>query len=305
MMKRKALGRGLRSLIPEAPPRAPLPRPTPAPGETLRQIDIDQIRPNRSQPRQDFDRENLEELARSMKRQGVLQPIVVRPAPEGTFELVAGERRWRAAQLAQLDKVPAIVREVDDERMLELALIENLQREDLNAIEAALAFQTLIDDLGLTQQEIAERVGKQRTTIANALRLLNLPTAIQEAVRSAKLSAGHARPLLGLSDKRAQMDLAQRIIRDELSVRQVEAIVGRLAADRDGEPERPSGKGGKPDPNVAAAVEALQSALQTRVKIVQGKSGGGRLELQFFSHEEFERVYQLILTAARRASTPE
>jgi len=232
-----------------------------------------------------------------LKQQGVLQPVVVRPRPgDGGFELIAGERRWRAAQIAGLLKIPALVRDVEDERLLELALIENIQREELNPIEAASAFQALIDDLGLSQQEVADRVGKQRATIANSLRLLNLPPAIQEQIQTGQLSSGHAKALASLSSRKEQIDIANSIIKRGHSVRQVEAMVARL---RKVEPglTAPS-KGKEQDPNVAAAAETLQSALGTKVKIHQSKKGG-RIELHFYSTEELERVYQLILEATR------
>jgi ParB family chromosome partitioning protein len=296
-MKRKALGKGLRSLIPEAPPRTAVPTPpaTQPARDGLKQIDIDRISPNREQPRQLFDDQSLEELAQSLKKDGVLQPIVVRPRDDGGFELVAGERRWRAAQIAGLLKIPAVVRDVSDDHLLELALIENLQREELNAIEAAQAFQTLVDELGLSHEEVAQRVGKQRATITNMLRLLNLVPEVQDLVRGGLLGAGHARAIAGLTRRADQIELAQRTVREGLSVRQVESLVAK-------------GKGGpttpreeKPqDPNVAAAAERLQSALQTRVRIVQ-RGKGGRLELHFHDQEELERVYQLILKAATRS----
>ena len=222
--------------------------------------------------------------------------MVVRPAEGGTFELIAGERRWRAAQIAGLLKIPVVIREVADDRLLELALIENLQREELNPIEEATAYQSLINDLGLSQQQAAERVGKQRATVANALRLLNLPIEIQSMVQSGKLTAGHAKSLAGLTDTRAQIDLAKRIVDEGLSVRAVEQLVRR---------SEPTGKKRAAvavtrDPNVVAAEETLQSALGTKVRIAQGRSGAGRLELHFYSAEELDRVYDLVLKAARR-----
>ena len=191
--KRRALGKGLRSLIRERPPQ-PAPKPPVAarPGQGLEQIDLDRISPNPEQPRQQFDQANLEQLAASLRRDGLLQPVIVRPRVDGGFELIAGERRWRAAQLAGLMKIPALIRKVGDEQMLELALIENLQRDDLNPLEAAHAFQSLIDDLGLTQEEVAGRVGKKRATISNILRLLHLPREIQEKIESGELTLGHA-----------------------------------------------------------------------------------------------------------------
>ena len=299
-MKRKALGKGLRSLIPTTPPtvrpaREAQPEPLAA---GLPQIDVDRIQPNRDQPREHFEPTALEELAASLKAQGLLQPVIVRPTHGGRYELIAGERRWRAAQIAGLLKIPAVIRDVSDDKLLELALIENLQREELNALEEARAYQTLIDDLDLTQQDVADRVGKQRATIANALRLLNLPQAVQELIRAGQLSAGHAKALAALANTKAQVELAQRVAREGLSVRVVETLVRRAgqpaATVRAPEPER--------DPNVAAAEDTLQRAVGTKVRILQGKSGAGRLELHFFSGEELDRVYQLILRAAKRRS---
>jgi len=297
-MKRKALGKGLRSLIPEAPPASTTPAaaaPNTAAG--LLQIDIDRIHPNRSQPRQHFEQVQLEELAASIRQEGVLQPVIVRPLRKDEFELIAGERRWRAAQLAGLLKVPAVVREVSDERLLELALIENLQREELSAIEEARAYQTLIDDLGLTQQEVADRVGKQRATVSNALRLLNLPQPVLVMIQDGRLAAGHAKALVALANTKAQVDLAERIAREGLSVRAVESAVARAAA-AEGRPARGASSAVR-DPNVVAAEERLQSALGTKVRIVPGRKGG-RLELYFYSDEELQGFYDTLMRAAQR-----
>lgn len=301
-MKRRALGRGLRSLIPEAATQLGAEHTrsleTDAGHADYLMIDIDRIQPNRQQPRQGFDKEALEQLARSLKEQGVLQPVIVRPLGDG-YELVAGERRWRAAQLAGLLKVPAVVRSSGDGSLLELALIENLQREDLNPLEAAMAFHSLMEDAGLSQQEVAERVGKQRATVANMLRLLDLPPSVQDKVRQDRLTLGHAKALASLSDPAAQHELAERVIREGLSVRQVEKIVSRSGEAGTGKTAR---KSKRLDPNVAAAEETLQRALGTRVRIVLRKKGG-RIELHFFSGDELERVYQLILGAARSPVT--
>lgn len=296
-MKRRALGKGLRSLIPETPPRSVRPRTTgdqPREGVGLRLLDLDKIHPNLAQPRQNFDEQTLEELARSIKHEGILQPVIVRPDQEGEFELIAGERRWRAAQIAGLLKIPALVREVGKERVLELALIENLQRDELNPIEEANAYQTLVDALGLTQQEIAHRVGKQRATIANALRLLNLPPEVQRLIRDGRLSAGHAKALASLSNTKLQVDLAERISTAGLSVREAESLVAKATKSQAAGQTRTAER----DPNVVAAEETLQRAVGTKVRIQQGKRGG-RIELHFYSEEEMERVYQLILEAAR------
>ncbi len=305
-MKRKALGTGLSSLIPQAPVRTPSPVAAPIaappvvaapPGLAETRVDIDRIRPNPRQPRRDFDEVALEELARSLKADGLLQPVIVRPADDGRFELVAGERRWRAAQRAGLLKIPAIVRDVPDERLLELALIENLQREELNAIEEAQAYRVLIEDLKLTQQEVADRVGKQRSTVANALRLLQLAPKVQAMVRDRSLSMGHARAIASLASAGEQLAIAERAVKQGLSVRQVETLVARAAQSKSA---TSAGTDAMPrDPNVDAAEEKLQRALGTKVRIHQGAKGG-RIEVFAFSQEELERVYELLLSAGRR-----
>jgi ParB family chromosome partitioning protein len=300
-MARRALGKGLSSLIPQAPARKRVtrkPEPARPSPDGVQQIDLDRIRPNREQPRKDFDDGSLQELAQSLKNQGVIQPVVVRGLGDGQYELIVGERRWRSAQIAGLLKIPALVRDVSDDKLLELALIENIQREQLNPIEAARAFQSLIDDLGLSHEEIAERVGKQRSTVTNTLRLLNLPPAVQDKIRAGLVSLGHAKALAGLSSPKHQVQIAERIAREALSVRQVETLVGRIMGEAGAARVR---KPGKRDPNVEAAEDSLQRALGTKVRIVQGAKGRGRLELHFFSDEELQRVYQLVLNAAKRS----
>jgi ParB family chromosome partitioning protein len=227
--------------------------------------------------------------------QGVLQPVVVRPLPGGHFELIAGERRWRAAQRAGIHTIPAVVRDVPDEQLLELALIENLQREELNAIEEAEAYRILIDDLDLTQNEVAERVGKQRTTVANALRLLHLPEPVKDMVRSRLISMGHARALLALEDARTIEALAQRIVAEGLSVREVESRAKRPA----GSKPRPGRPTQQADPNVAAAETALQRVLGTKVRI-GGNGKVGRVEVHYHSAEELERIYRIIVDAGKQ-----
>lgn len=300
-MTRKALGRGLSSLIPQAPVRkraVELETDRPIAGG-VQSIDLDQIRPNREQPRKSFDEAALEELAASMRRDGVIQPVVVRPAGDRQYELIVGERRWRAAQKAGLLKIPSIVRDVSDDRLLELALVENLQREELNPIETALAFQSLVDHLGLTQQEVADRVGKERPTVANLLRLLNLPTAVQDGVRSGQLTLGHAKALAALGSPRLQTELAEKIARERLSVRQAEALVNRART----EPTtRGSRKAAERDPNVVAAETGLQRALATKVRIVQSATGQGWIELHFHSDDELERIYQVVAKAAQHGA---
>jgi ParB family chromosome partitioning protein len=305
-MKRKALGKGLRSLIPEASKRRTAPAVTsvetaaPTASETsdpgLRQIDVDRIWPNPNQPRKEFDDVALHELAQSMKRDGLIQPVVVRPAREsGQYELIAGERRWRAAQVAGLLKVPAIVREVADDRLLELALIENLQREDLNPVEAAMAFRTLIDEMGMTQQEVGERVGKERASIANLLRILHLPAAVRDRIKTGDVSVGHAKVLLSVANTELQRRLAERIASEGLTVRQLEAIVKRLGS---GVTASAPARSVERDPNVVAAEEQLQRVLGTKVAIVPGKKGG-RLEIHYYSDEELVRLYELVMKSVQ------
>jgi ParB family chromosome partitioning protein len=293
-MKRKALGKGLSSLLPQnAPTKAAAEKQVRFEG--LTEIDIDMIRPNPRQPRESFEAGALEELSSSLKKQGVLQPIVVRSIVSGGYEIVVGERRWRAAQQAGLLKVPAVVRPIADDQLLETALIENVQRENLNPIEEARAYRAILQEGRLSQEELASRVGKQRATVTNALRLLALPDDVQERIRSGQLSMGHGRALLGLPSAEEQRKLAERAARDRLSVREVETIVAKAG-------RQPTaigrGKVQRRDPNVVAAEEALQSALGTRVRILQG-SKGGRIEIHFHDSDELERVYDLVLEASR------
>jgi len=277
-MKRKALGKGLSSLIPSSIARVPAPTVPPAPSRSAEfRLEVSKIRPNPRQPRRSFDDSRLDELASSMKAQGLLQPVVVRPLPGGQFELIAGERRWRAAQRAGIHQIPAVVRDVPDEKLLELALIENLQREELNAIEEAEAYRILVDDLELTHNEIAERVGKQRTTVANALRLLNLPEIVKDMVRGRLLSMGHARALLALEDAKGIESLARPA----------------GTKPRPGRPTRPV------DPNVAAAESTLQRVLGTKVRIAGG-GAVGRVEIHYHSADELDRVYRLIVDSGKK-----
>lgn len=297
-MKRKALGKGLSSLIPTSIARMPAPTASPVPAfPTELRLEVSKIRPNPRQPRHSFDEAGLDELARSLRTQGLLQPVVVRPLADGRFELIAGERRWRAAQRAGIHRIPAVVRDVPDENLLELALIENLQREELNAIEEAEAYRILIDDLELTQNEVAERVGKQRTTVSNALRLLNLPEAVKTMLRDRVISMGHARALLALEDAKAIESMAHRVVAEGLSVRQVESVAKRPTStkSRPGRLERPV------DPNVAAAETTLQRALGTKVRI-GGDGTKGRVEIYYHSADELDRVYRMLVDAGKSHS---
>ena len=261
----------------------------------FRELDLDLIRPNPEQPRREFDGEALASLAQSLTNQGVLQPILVSEMEDGRYELVSGERRWRAAQLAGLLRIPALVRPVDPKRRLEFALVENLQRENLNPVEVAESYQRLLDETGLTQQEVAERIGKPRTTVTNSLRLLSLPKAVQSKLIDGSVSTGHAKALLGLDRPGRQAELADLVVRQRLSVRQLEALVLKEKNRSDLKVVRKPAQ----DPNVAHAEQELQKALGTKVRIVPAKKGG-RIELHCFSSEELDKMYELVMKAARQ-----
>jgi ParB family chromosome partitioning protein len=283
MTTRRALGRGLSALLPERTPQA---------GETLLELDIERIIPNLDQPRTAFPEEKLEELAQSIREHGILQPVVVRRHGE-MFQIVAGERRWRAAQRAGLHRIPVVIREVPDEQLLELALVENLQREDLTPIEEAQAYRRLMDELGLTQEQIAVRLGKDRTTVANAIRLLRLPSDIQKLVEDQLLSPGHARALLALDREELQRRVAQSVIERGLSVRETERLVRRTLR---GEPVL-VGNTSSADPNVKFAESKLSKLLGTKVRIV-GRGGGGYIEIAYYNAEDLDRLYNQLLQLA-------
>jgi len=288
--KRPALGRGLSALIPMTPPPPAMPEPAPPPQATpdrrAAELDIDLLKPNPVQPRQVMDDAALDALAQSIRSHGVIQPILVRRAGEG-YEIIAGERRWRAAQRAGLLKVPVVYRDVPDDKLLEVALIENIQREDLNPIEEAQAYKRLTDEFHLSQEDVATAVGKDRATIANYMRLLRLPLEIHQDLASRALSMGHARALAGLTDDRAQRRVAREIVSRGLSVRETEALVRREANPPLPPPPR------RVEPNTRAAEERLRLALGTRVRIVR-KGPGGRIEIDFGSEEELQRLYEAL-----------
>ena len=275
--KRPALGRGLSALIPDTP--AP-----PSRGERELDVDIDLLRPNRFQPRTTMDEARIEELSRSIKSNGVIQPIVVRRADTG-YEIIAGERRWRASQRAGLLKVPVVVRDIPDERLLAAALIENIQREDLNPIEEAQAYRRLADEYQLTQDQISDAVGKERSTVANVMRLLKLPPEVRENLSAGSLSMGHARALLALPDEQAQVRLSREIVSRTLSVRETEALVKKAA-----EPAKPREEPQK-DVHTRAAEDKLRFALGTRVRIVR-TGRRGRIEIDFQNEDELHRLYE-------------
>jgi ParB family chromosome partitioning protein len=284
-MNKRPLGRGLSALISTDQ--------SPAGSDEVRELEIDLIRPGQQQPRTTFDQAKLEELAQSIRTTGVIQPILVRPAG-GLFELVAGERRWRAAQMAGLVRVPVIVREIPDEQLLELALIENIQRAELNPIEEANAYKRLIDTLGLTQDEVARRVGRDRTFITNYLRVLKLPTDIQELIEKDRVSFGHARALLGVTDPMTQRRLAQKIVKHNWSVRETERRVKYL--DREQGTSAKSVTEKALDPNLRAAETKLRRTLSTQVRIVPGRAGTpGRLEIEYYDLNDLDRIFNLIV----------
>jgi len=285
--RRSGLGRGLGALIPtgvlgEA-------------GSVLRELPLASIRSSSFQPRSQFDEESLASLAASVREVGVLQPVLVRPAGEESYELIAGERRWRAAKRAGLQSIPAIVRQADDAASLEQALVENLHREDLNALEEAGAYQQLIEDFGLTHEEVATRVGKSRVSVTNALRLFQLPPGIQRLVAEGALSAGHARALLGTPDRAYQEALARRAVAEGLSVRQVEELVRAREASgtRPPEPGRPGegAPGRLRAPGLLELEQLLSERLDTRVKVEMGPRKG-RVVIEFASLEDLERIYR-------------
>jgi ParB family chromosome partitioning protein len=276
--KRPALGRGLSALIPDAP-AAP-----PAASERALEIDIDLLRPNKFQPRTHMDDGRIEELSRSIRSNGVIQPIVVRKTDSG-YEIVAGERRWRASQRAGLLKVPIVVRDVPDDKLLAAALIENIQRENLNPIEEAHAYRRLADEFGMTQEQIAESVGKDRSSVANYVRLLRLPPEIRDHVGGGTLSMGHARALLGLPDDAAQLRIGRDVVARGLSVRETETLVKRTVAPPTDKQDE------QKDVHTRAAEERLRFALGTRVRIVR-RGNGGRLEIDFGDENELHRIYE-------------
>jgi ParB family chromosome partitioning protein len=280
-MTRKALGRGLNALL----------RTVETATAGLEQVALDQIDPNPFQPRRSFPADTLKELADSIRASGVVQPILLRRA-EGRYQLIAGERRWRAARLAGIEAIPAVVRELGDRDALELALTENLLREDLNPVDAAHGYALLQQKHGLSHEEIAERLGLDRSTVTNTLRLLRLPPEVQEMITEGKIFSGHARALLGLESAAAQLQLAQSIVKQGWSVRQVEKLVALEGQ----EPKKESGdrEAPKQDPNLRAAVLEMERALGTRVKIL-GDEKRGKIDISYFSAEDLNRLYEWIV----------
>ncbi len=299
MARRSGLGKGLGALIPS---EAAAPAATDAPAETgMLEVPIADLVPNRYQPRSHFDEEALASLTASIRELGVLQPVLVRRGDDGQFELIAGERRWRAAKRAGLSTIPVVVRTAGDTLSLEQALVENLHREDLNPLEEAAAYQQLLEDFSLTHDEVARRVGKSRAAVSNTLRLFQLPPAVQRLVKDAQLSAGHARALLGSPDRVFQEALARRCVAEQLSVRQVEEAVrqrGGVAAED--KPSRGGGSRLRP-PGLLELEELLSTRLDTRVNVTMGAKRG-KVVIDFASLEDLERIYRAMSTAAETPS---
>ena len=295
---RKALGRGMGALLPTRPPVAVPPAHTEAvtpaaPRETSLQVDIDQIQVNPLQPRRLFQPERLAELAQSIRSNGIIQPLVVRRV-EGHYQLVAGERRWRAAKLAEVTQVPVVVREIPDDRLLEITLIENIQREDLNAIETAVAFARMSSELHLNAEQIGLRTGKDRTTVINLMRLLQLPQDLQQLVSEGKLTAGHGRCLLSLPKPELMREVAEKAVEGAWSVRQTERTCAKMTG-----PQQPKHVDEvKIDPNVKAAIQELERKLGTRIHVKEGAKGKGKLEIEYYSAEDLDRIYDTIMGEA-------
>ncbi|TSA40529.1 MAG: ParB/RepB/Spo0J family partition protein [Verrucomicrobiales bacterium] len=276
--------------VPATVPHAVIPAPAPVSRDAVRRVPVGHVKPCAFQPRKDFPPDALRELSDSIREQGIVQPLIVRPIGNN-FELIAGERRWRAAQLAGLTEVPVIVREADDRAVLELALIENLQRENLNAIEEALGYAQLVSQFQLTQELVATKVGKSRAVVANALRLLKLPGEVQNFIRDGRLSVGHAKVILGLANPIQQGEAAERVIKEGLNVRQAEGLIAKLQS-RDGKP-KPAKVSLPTDAHVANLENKIRERLGTKVSLRYTK-GKGSVEISFYSDAELEGVLQAL-----------
>ncbi len=289
--QRKALGKGLSALLPTRPIAVAEPtKEPPAVTEGAHRIPIHVIDPNPVQPRRVFQADTLQQLAQSILQHGIIQPLVVRLHGD-RYQLVAGERRWRAARIAGLKDVPAVIQEISDDRLLEITLIENVQREDLNPIELAVAFDRMARELQLSHEEIGQRTGKDRSTIANSIRLLQLPPDVQQLVAERRISPGHARCLLTLPSEELQRKLAEKVVAQGLSVRQVERLTKKLSEPRDAADNIDEVL----DPNVKAAITEMERALGTKVRIVEKNDQRGRIEIEYYSPDDLDRIYSAIV----------
>jgi len=281
--QRRGLGKGLGALIPA----------TEISGPGLSEVAVDLIVPNPMQPRQALDPEALQELADSIREHGLIQPLIVTgiqdPTSDAQYQIITGERRWEAAKMAGLTRVPVIVKEATPQEMLELALVENIQRADLNPLEEAAAYRQLMDDFGLTQEQVAEKVGKSRVTVANSVRLLRLPDEIKRALAEGQISEGHARALLALNKEADQLKILEAIVKKGLSVRQTEEMARRIVAGA-----QPRRRDEPPSPETEALENEFRNALGTKVRLFRSKKGG-KLVIQFYSEEELEAIYRIIV----------
>jgi len=295
---RKALGKGLHSLLPQrvAAPPAVTPIPLPPTEGNVALVDIYAISPNPNQPRREFDPLAMMELTQSIERDGIIQPIIVRSIGANEYQIIAGERRWRAAKTAGLTKVPVLARTADDQKVLELAIVENIQREDLNPIELAQAFHRMTVELGLSHDEIGEKTGKDRATITNIIRLLQLPEDLQQLVSARKVSPGHARALLKIQDAQTQREMAERCIREGWSVRQAEEYTRPAKGSTSSPLPNPKQLQADLDPNVKAAIGEIERKLGTRVRITEKGRDKGQIEIEYYSAEDLDRIYNLIVT---------
>ena len=286
--KRGGLGRGIEALIMETDGHSDA---SSVDEKSVIELKISKIEPNSKQPRHTFDAEKLQSLSESIKQYGVIQPIIVQQNPNGFYRIVAGERRWRAAKMAGLTTVPALVKTLEELKSVEIALIENLQREDLNPIEEALGYKNLMDRFSLTQEQISTRVGKSRSAVANSLRLLSLDDEILELVKQKELSEGHARALLGLSDREKRLFVASKIVEEDLSVRQTEALVKKY--NQEDAQQTSAKKPSQVDYILADMKEKLQASLKTKVKIVSGAKKG-KIEIEYYGNDDLQRIAELI-----------
>ena len=303
---KSGLGKGLSALLgdkpkgddpADAPPleKAATPQPILPDGEvnSVQRVDINLVQPCPSQPRKSFDRDALESLAVSITANGIIQPLVVREKNGGQFELIAGERRWRAAQIAKLDTVPVVVREASDAQVLEMALVENLQREDLNPIEEAMGFSLLIEAFGITQEDAAQRIGISRAAVTNSLRLLKLPEEVQAHLRTEQLSVGHAKVILGLDDTAQQQLAAERVLKESLTVRETDTMVDVLAGDAPAPGKGKKAKTATREVHVTSLENRLKETLGTKVSLTY-REGKGTLNIKYFSDDDLERILKLL-----------
>lgn len=283
--KKRGLGKGLAALLPDEPISDLLEEELDK--ESITNIDINLIEPNKDQPRRQFEKESLQELKESIEQFGIIQPIIVRKK-EDKYEIIAGERRWRAAKAAKLESIPCIIRKTDDKEAMKLALIENIQRQDLNPIEEAMAYKSLIEEYKLTQEDLAKTIGKSRSYIANTVRLLNLDKEIIENIQEGKLTAGHGRALLSIPNKKERLKTANAIINDKINVRDVENIAKKSK----GKKSKTKAKATK-DPFIIDIEEKLMRTLGTKVNLIS-KQNGGKIEIEFYSDEDLERIIEVI-----------